>query len=132
MNETVSVDAAAGDIRVNRDTVWLTQRQMANLYVRDRSVTKEVDQHTFGVVGNRGFLEGATAEDPSVVQTEGQRLCQWLTHRLRRWRLDKSDFGEGRFLTLPSTGAAQFAESTPSVADTMARLIVKPLAEPNA
>ena len=74
--------AARVDVRVDRDTVWLTQRQMAEVF--DTS-TDNVGLHVKNIFQDGELEEKATAEDFSVVQTEGQRRVR---RNLRHYNLD--------------------------------------------
>jgi len=58
------------DVRLERETVWLTQRQMAELF--DTS-TDNVGLHLKNVFDEGELVEAATTEDYSVVQAEGRR-----------------------------------------------------------
>jgi len=58
------------DVRLERETVWLTQRQMADLF--DTS-TDNVGLHLKNVFADNELDEAATTEDFSVVQSEGKR-----------------------------------------------------------
>src|SRR2546422_927342 len=55
------------DVRLERETVWLSQKQMAELF--DTS-TDNVGLHLKNVYAEGELSEGATAEETSVVQTE--------------------------------------------------------------
>ncbi|MCW5705532.1 MAG: DNA-binding protein, partial [Bradyrhizobium sp.] len=72
--EVVVYEAPDGEVRVevklDRDTVWLTQRQMADLF--DTS-TDNVGLHLKNIFGDGELEEAATAENFSVVQSEGKR-----------------------------------------------------------
>ena len=58
------------DVRLDRDTVWLTQRQMADLFGRDRSVVTRHIQNAF----REGELDPeATSAKYAHVQSEGGR-----------------------------------------------------------
>jgi len=58
------------DVRLDRDTVWLTQRQMADLFGRDRSVVTRHIQNAF----REGELDPeATSAKYAQVQPEGGR-----------------------------------------------------------
>ena len=94
--------------------------------------TTEVNLHNLNVVAGRDLQKGATAEDSSVVQTDGQRVRHWVTQTLRERRLDECRLDEDLFWTLPSTRVAPFTESAPSTKGIMARPIVNLLVEPNA
>ena len=70
------------DVRLEHDTVWLTQRQMADLF--DTS-TDNVGLHLKNIFSDGELEEAATTEDSSVVQTEGRRK---VTRKLRHYNLD--------------------------------------------
>ncbi|MFA5952207.1 MAG: virulence protein RhuM/Fic/DOC family protein [Hyphomicrobium sp.] len=70
------------DVRVDAETVWLTQRQMAELF--DTS-TDNVGLHLKNVYADGELAETATAEDYSVVQTEGRRKVR---RDVRHYNLD--------------------------------------------
>jgi hypothetical protein len=70
------------DVRLEQETVWLTQRQMAELF--DTS-TDNVGLHLKNIYADEELEEEATAEDFSVVQIEGQRRVQ---RRLKHYNLD--------------------------------------------
>ncbi|MHB1460650.1 MAG: RhuM family protein [Armatimonadota bacterium] len=61
---------SALEVRLDKDTVWLTQRQMASLFDKD---TDTVGLHIRNIY-NEGELEkDPTTEESSVVQSEGSR-----------------------------------------------------------
>ena len=70
------------DVRLEQETVWLTQRQMAELF--DTS-TDNVGLHLKNIYADEELEEEATAEDFSVVQIEGQQRVQ---RRLKHYNLD--------------------------------------------
>lgn len=70
------------DVRLERETVWLTQRQMAELF--DTS-TDNVGLHLKNVFDEDELVEAATTEDYSVVQAEGRRHVR---RRIRHYNLD--------------------------------------------
>ena len=70
------------EVRLERETVWLTQRQMAELF--DTS-TDNVGLHLKNIFADGELEEVATAEDFSVVQLEGRRRVQ---RRLKHYNLD--------------------------------------------
>ena len=84
--EVVVYEAADGEVRVDvrleRDTVWLSQRQMAELF--DTS-TDNVGLHLKNIFGEGELDEAATAEDYSVVQSEARRQVR---RRVRHYNLD--------------------------------------------
>lgn len=79
-------EAAGGDIRVEvrleRDTVWLTQQQMADLF--DSSVDN-IGLHLRNIFSDNELDEGATTEDFSVVRREGERRVR---RNLKHYNLD--------------------------------------------
>jgi prophage maintenance system killer protein len=84
--EVLVYEAPDGGVRVevklDRDTVWLTQRQMADLF--DTS-TDNVGLHLKNVFADKELEEGATAEDFSVVQSEGKRRVR---REVKHYNLD--------------------------------------------
>lgn len=58
------------EVRVERETVWLTQRQMAELF---DSTTDNIGLHLKNVFSDNELEEEATTEEYSVVQQEGGR-----------------------------------------------------------
>ena len=58
------------DVRLEQDTVWLTMRQMAELFERDRSV---VNRHVLNVFQEGELERGATCADFAQVRPEGGR-----------------------------------------------------------
>jgi hypothetical protein len=61
---------AALQVRIDKETVWLTQRQMAELFGKD---TDTVGLHIRNTSKEGELEETATTEDSSVVQREGAR-----------------------------------------------------------
>lgn len=70
------------DVRLERETVWLSQRQMAEIF---GTSTDNVGLHLKNVFGEGELDEAATTEDYSVVQTEGRRQVR---RRVRHYNLD--------------------------------------------
>ncbi len=70
------------DVRLDRETVWLTQRQMAEVF---DSTADNVGLHLRNVYSSGELEERATSEDFSVVQTEGRRKVR---RRLKHYNLD--------------------------------------------
>ena len=72
--EVLVYEAADGsvwvDVRLEQDTVWLTQRQMAELF---ESSTDNIGLHLKNIFSDNELKEAATTEDFSVVQSEGGR-----------------------------------------------------------
>lgn len=65
-----------------RDTVWLSQRQMAEVF--DTS-TDNISLHLKNIYGDGELDESATTEESSVVRQEGQRQ---VTRKIRHYNLD--------------------------------------------
>lgn len=78
-----SADGSARvDVRLDRETVWLTQDQMARLFGRERSVVTKHIRNTF----SEGELEAqATRAKFAQVQTEGDRT---VTREVEHYNLD--------------------------------------------
>jgi hypothetical protein len=70
------------EVRLERETVWLTQRQMAELF--DTS-PDNVGLHLKNIFADNELEASATTEDFSVVQTEGQRR---VLRNLKHYNLD--------------------------------------------
>lgn len=66
----------------DRDTVWLTQRQMAELF--DTS-SDNVSLHLKNIYGDEELEESATTEDSSVVRQEGKRQ---VARNIKHYNLD--------------------------------------------
>jgi prophage maintenance system killer protein len=84
--EVIVYEATDGMVRVHvrleRDTVWLSQRQMAELL--DTS-TDNVSLHLGNIFGEGELAEATTTEDYSVVQTEGRREVR---RQVKHYNLD--------------------------------------------
>jgi predicted XRE-type DNA-binding protein len=70
------------DVRLEKDTVWLTQRQMAELF---ESSTENIGLHLKKIFADNELQEAATTEDFSVVQSEGSRSVR---RRVKHYNLD--------------------------------------------
>jgi hypothetical protein len=70
------------EVRLDRNTVWLTQRQMADLF--DTS-TDNVGLHLKNIFADSELEEAATTEDFSVVQAEGKRRVR---RQVKHYNLD--------------------------------------------
>jgi len=70
------------DVRLERETVWLSQRQMAEIF--DTS-SDNVGLHLKNIFGEGELEEAATTEESSVVQTEGRRQVR---RRVKHYNLD--------------------------------------------
>ena len=70
------------DVRLDRETVWLTQEQMSQLFRRERSV---ITKHVRNVFRERELEPGATCAKFAQVQTEGDRT---VTRDVDHYNLD--------------------------------------------
>lgn len=70
------------EVRVERETVWLTQEQMARLFERDRSV---VAKHLRNVFKEGELEREATCAFFAQVQKEGDRT---VTRQIEHYNLD--------------------------------------------
>ncbi|WP_423415891.1 virulence protein RhuM/Fic/DOC family protein [Hyphomicrobium sp. B1] len=73
---------ASLNVVVEGETVWLTQRQMAELF---KTSADNIGLHLKNIYAEEELVEKATTEDYSVVQTEGRRR---VTRTLRHYNLD--------------------------------------------
>lgn len=72
------VEESAVEVRLDRDTVWLTQRQMAELF--DTS-SDNISLHLKNIFSDEELEKKATTKDFSAVQKEGNRkVRRTLTH----------------------------------------------------
>jgi prophage maintenance system killer protein len=70
------------EARLIRDTVWLTQKQMSELFEKD---TDTIGLHLKNIFKERELNEAATTEESSVVQLEGKRRVR---RKIRFYNLD--------------------------------------------
>jgi prophage maintenance system killer protein len=70
------------DVQVAEDTVWLTQRQMSELFGKDADT---IGLHIRNIYKEGELIAGATTEESSVVQEEAGRS---VTRRIRTYNLD--------------------------------------------
>ena len=70
------------DVRLEQETVWLTQRQMATVFATS---SENVLMHLRNVFAQDELDEGATTKDFLVVQSEGQRRVR---RSLKHYNLD--------------------------------------------
>jgi len=70
------------EVRLERETVWLTQKQMAELF---DSTTDNIGLHLKNIFSDKELEEQATTEDYSVVQQEGNRQ---IRRNLKHYNLD--------------------------------------------
>jgi prophage maintenance system killer protein len=61
------------DVRLDRDSVWLTQKQMAALFLKDSDT---IGLHIRNVFKEKELDAKATTEESSVVQAEGRRMVK--------------------------------------------------------
>ncbi|OIQ77331.1 toxin Doc [mine drainage metagenome] len=66
------------EVRVDRETVWLSQRQMAELF---ETSTDNIGLHLKRIYADAELDEAATTEKSSVVRQEGSRhVKRWVKH----------------------------------------------------
>ncbi len=70
------------EVKLDRETVWLTQRQMAKLFGKDADT---VGLHIRNIYKEKELAEKATTEESSVVQSEGGRSVR---REVRFYNLD--------------------------------------------
>ncbi len=75
-------DAPALDVRLDGDTVWLTQAQMADLF---QTTPQNITMHLKALFAEGELSEAATCKDHLQVRSEGARQ---VTRNLRYYRLE--------------------------------------------
>ena len=70
------------DVRFDRESVWLTQRQMADVF---QTSTDNVSLHLKNIYATDELEEAATTEDFSVVRSEGRRKVR---RKVKHYNLD--------------------------------------------
>ncbi len=70
------------EVRLEKESIWLSQRQMAQLFDRD---TDTIGLHLRNVFNDGELIEEATTEESSVVQVEGTRRVR---RNVRLYNLD--------------------------------------------
>ncbi|MDD4355883.1 MAG: virulence protein RhuM/Fic/DOC family protein [Smithellaceae bacterium] len=70
------------EVKLMRETVWLTQKQMSALFDKDSDT---IGLHLKNIYKERELEESATTEESSVVQTEGKRSVH---RKVRFYNLD--------------------------------------------
>jgi prophage maintenance system killer protein len=70
------------EVKLLRETVWLTQKQMSELFDKDSDT---IGLHLKNIYKQRELEESATTEESSVVQAEGKRRVQ---RKVRFYNLD--------------------------------------------
>jgi hypothetical protein len=69
-------------VRLEQETVWLTQRQMATLF---KTTPENVLMHLKNIYGEEELVETGTAKDFLAVRTDGRRRVQ---RKLKHYNLD--------------------------------------------
>ena len=64
-------DSTEIKVRLKDDTIWLSQKQMAELFEKD---TDTIGLHLKNIFQTRELDEKSTTEEYSVVQKEGRKL----------------------------------------------------------
>lgn len=86
MNEVLIYQKEDGqstvEVRVEQDTLWLSQAQMAELFDKDSDT---IGLHLRNIYESGELNEGATTEDSSVVRQEGKRQVR---RSIRFYNLD--------------------------------------------
>ena len=119
--EIVVYEAPGGEVRVDvpleQETVWLTQRQMAEVL---QTSTDNVSLHLRNIYSNGELEESATTEDFSTVRTEGKRQVRRV---LKHYNLNA--IIEERLTTSPgaklSTGALDHDLAVDAISRTSSR-----------
>jgi hypothetical protein len=70
------------EVRLNQDTVWLSQKQMAHLFEKDIDT---IGLHLKNIYQTGELDDDSTTEDSSVVQKEGKR---YVLRRIKLYNLD--------------------------------------------
>lgn len=75
-------DSGAVEVRMGQETVWMTQRQMAEVF---DTTPENVLMHLRNIFKEEELSEAATAKDFLAVRTEGERQVQ---RNLKHYNLD--------------------------------------------
>lgn len=78
----IKVKKGFKNVKLEKDTLWLTQRQMAELFDKD---TDTIGLHIKNIYHDGELAEAATTEEYSVVQLEGKRKVR---RKLKHYNLD--------------------------------------------
>lgn len=70
------------DVRIEDETVWLTQAAMAELY---QTTVPNINAHIRNILEDRELVERATIKNYLIVQTEGSRTVE---RQLKHYNLD--------------------------------------------
>ena len=71
-------DSGSVEVRLDRESVWLTQKQLAELF--DTS-TDNISLHLKNIYAEEELEERSTTEESSVVQKEGKRQTEITSMR---------------------------------------------------
>lgn len=82
MSELIIYEDHGVAIRLEGETLWLSQRQMGELF---DTTTDNIGLHLRNIYKDKELNEKATTEDFSVVQTEGKRK---VTRQIKHYNLD--------------------------------------------
>ena len=86
LGQVVLYQAADGvvqlEVRLERESLWLSQRQMSTLFDKDRDT---IGLHLRNIFEEGELIESATTEESSVVQQEGRRQVR---RKVRLYNLD--------------------------------------------
>ena len=108
--EVVVYEAPDGEVqlsvRLNKETVWLTLRQMAELFERDRSV---VNRHVLNLFQEGELERSATCADFAQIRPEGGRR---VTRKIKHFNLDVIISVGYRVKSLRGTQFRQWATRT--------------------
>src|SRR5690606_535480 len=69
-------------VRLDKDTIWLTQKQMADLFYKDADT---ISLHLKNIYAEEELDEIATTEFSSLVQKEGNRM---VNRKVKLYNLD--------------------------------------------
>ena len=142
------------DVRLEQETVWLTMRQMADLFERDRSV---VNRHVLNVFQEGELERGATCADfaqvrpeggqardtldllartlrnQALVEDTGRAVLELVTRYADTWRL-LLEYDEDRLEapagTRPPSAALDHGQAVAAIGDFRAALIARGEASP--
>ena len=141
------------DVRLDHETVWLTQAQMVDLFERDQSVVSRHLRNVFSdgelqAEGNMQKTHIASADKPitlysldviisvgyRVKSKRGVQFRQWATrvlreHLVKGYSFNQTRLAERGLLEARQTLALLIAESAPANKDLMVRLIINLLME---
>lgn len=73
--EIYQADNGTVEVRLERETIWLSLQQLSDLFERDKSV---ISRHLRNIYKNGELIESATVAKNATVQTEGGRQVKRL------------------------------------------------------